>query len=361
MSRALDGELAASLKSGDPTAAYRSISELFVPTPDGDLLELEILGRSHPFPEGCYVLRDGCAAAVSKLGLVQAFFVGRKILTGHIDGTSPRKDDELLAATAVMLLMDPEHLTAANTRKRVLQRRISSGHSPVSRSSLKAEKHFLDSLLTSRLHRHTKSPTLWAHLQWLLREFSSAGIPILGISDLKNVIFVAGERHPRNYYAWNHARFLLRTASLAPDEAGLTAVMKWCAQHHTDTSGWSFLYFFLTNMASSGPESAHKALEGVLALVQSLRLTNESVWVFLRTLAASPLTGEEDHSRFLTFSRSFIETSKLSTDHGMLRSALGWCETHRTKPTPTELGVTRSNPDGFAHLQALQGKQKTGR
>ncbi|KAK4455036.1 hypothetical protein QBC34DRAFT_106277 [Podospora aff. communis PSN243] len=344
MSRALEGELAASLKSGDPTAAYRSISELFVPNLDGDLLELEILGRSHPFPDDCYVLRDGCAAAVSKLGLVQAFLVGRKILTGQLDGTSPRKDDEILAATAVMLLMDPEHLTAANTRKRVLRGRISRGNSPALRSTLEAEKHFLDSLLTSRLHRHTKSPTLWAHLQWLLREFSSVGIPILGLPDLKRIVFVAGERHPRNYYTWNHARFLLRTGSLAPDEDGLMAVMKWCAQHHTDTSGWSFLYFFLSNMAPSDPESTHKALEGVLALVQSLRLTNESVWVFLRTLAASALTGEEDYSKFLTFSRSFIESSKSSTDHGVLRSALGWCETHRTKPTPTEPGVAQIQP-----------------
>ncbi|KAK0613854.1 hypothetical protein B0T14DRAFT_438624 [Immersiella caudata] len=340
MSRALEGELAASIKSGDPIAAYRAISELFKPATDEELLEFEILGRSHPFPDGCYVLRDGCAAAISKLGLVQAFLVGRKITMGHIEATSLRTDDELLAATAVMLLMDSEHLTAANTRKRLLRRRISPGVSPALHASLQAEKHFLDSLLTSRLHRHTKSPTLWAHLQWLLSEIASVGIPSNGLSDLKKVVFTAGERHPRNYYAWNHARFLLNTGSLVPNQDGLDAVMKWCTQHHTDTSGWSFLYFILSNMPSSSSTSAHQALEGVLGLVQSLRLTNESVWVFLRTLAASPVAEEEDYSKFLNFSRSFIESSKLATDHGVLRSALEWCETYRANP-PTDIGVTQ--------------------
>ncbi|KAK0639260.1 hypothetical protein B0T16DRAFT_337364 [Cercophora newfieldiana] len=344
MSRALEGELAASLKSGDPTAAYDAISELFAPNTDGDLLELEILGRSHPFPDGCYLLRDGCAVAVSKLGLVQAFLVCKKILTAHLDGSKPRKGEELLAATAVMLLMDPEHLTAANTRKRVLQERMSSWSSPALETTFKAEKHFLDNLLTSRLHRHTKSPTLWAHLQWLLRVFVSMGIPVDGLSDIRKVVFVAGERHPRNYYAWNHARFLIKTGLLTPSEDLLGLVIKWCAGHHTDTSGWSFLYFLLDNTRSSSPFTVHRTFEEVVTLVQSLRLTNESVWVFLRTLAASPFTGDADTSQFLSIARSFIEISSFSSDHDVLRSALEWCETYRAMPPLADAVVTQRNP-----------------
>lgn len=344
MSRALESEVAASIKSGDPLTAYHAISELLDPRPAGDLLELEILGRSHPFPEGCYVLQDGCAAAVSKLGLVQAFLVAKKILASHFNGSAPQKDDKLLAATAVMLLMDPEHLTAANTRKRVLKKKVSSEPCSATSVSLNAEKHFLDSMFTSRLHRHTKSPTLWAHLQWLLCEFISFGIPINGFSDLAKVIFVAGERHPRNYYAWNHARFLIKGGLLPPTDEVLARVMKWCSQHHTDTSGWSFMYFLLRNMGPASLPSACLVFGQTLALAESLRLTNEALWIFLRTLAASPLSGEQEQSRFLSAATNFLKDSKLPTDRGVLKSALEWCETYRTKAPLTEVGGARDKP-----------------
>jgi len=344
MSRALDKHVVASLSSGNSHSAYQAICGLFTSRSNESLLELEILGRSHPFPEGCCVLKDGCAVAVSKLALVQAFLVGRQILRAHIDRSAPRKDDELLAATAVMLLMDPEHLTAANTRKRVIQGRILSMGAPDLRISFEAEKHFLDSLLTSRLHRHTKSPTLWAHLQWLLGAFTLAGIPINGLSDITKVVFIAAERHPRNYYAWSHARFLARTGLVVPLEDVLRPVTKWCSQHHTDTSGWSFLYFLLSRIESFNPAGSRLVLEEAVTLVLSLRLSNESIWVFLRTLAASRLVEDEDYSKFISTARSFIETVKLPADHGVLHSALDWCETYRAKTPSTDAGVTQKDP-----------------
>ncbi|KAK1750027.1 hypothetical protein QBC47DRAFT_128666 [Echria macrotheca] len=327
MSRALETEVAAALGSGSAEKSYQQISEVFLSPPSGGLLELEILGKSHPFPPNSHVLQDGCAVGVSKLGLVQAFLVARKLLQGHVNGSSPKDDREVLGITAVMLLLDPEHLTAANTRKRLLLKRISSGGDAP--ELLGTEKYFVDSLLTSRLHRHTKSPTLFSHLQWLLRRFSDHGLAVDVLDDLKKVIFVAGERHPRNYYAWNHARFLIRTFSVE-NEVILDAVKKWAFQHHTDVSGWTFLHVLLDRSASD-PTVIRAAFDEILKLVVSLHLTNETVWVFLRTLTASGLVDEEEYSRFLDTGKNLLESSTAFTDQTVLRAALQWSETYRVK------------------------------
>lgn len=334
MSRALDTETAVSLQAGDPWAAYQAISHILTSPCDG-LLEIEILGRSH-FGEGQYVLRDGHAVGIAKLGLVQAFAIARKRLRDHIDGVEPLTDDDVFAVTAVILLLDPEYLTAANSRKRLIQGRIADEDVG---ARLEKEKRFVDSLLTSRLHRHTKSPTLWSHRRWLLGILKSSGLPVDVLRDVKTVVFVAGERHPRNYYAWCHARFLARLDRCANSREMLSAVQSWCFQHHIDISGWSFLYFLLTVDGGLGREAGSSTFNEVIRLVDSLRLTNESVWVFLRTLAGSGLVGDEQLSRLLAVQQTILDTSPTPTDQAVLRSAVDWYEAYGCKKQEGPAGV----------------------
>ncbi|KAK3946386.1 hypothetical protein QBC46DRAFT_4892 [Diplogelasinospora grovesii] len=334
MSRALDKDTATALKNGNSKAAYEAISQALLSSasPNDDLLDIEILGKAFPFQDGTYVLQEGVAIGASKLGLVQAFFVARQVLTKHIDGTSPRTDDEMLAATAVMLLLDPEHLTAANARKRILQRQLHGHDQEKSQLALNKEKHFIDSFLTSRLHRHTKSPTLWSHRRWLMTVYTSLGIPVDVPGDIVKVILVAGERHPRNYYAWCHARFLMGLGRRSSENSRILAAVKnWCFGHHTDISGWSFLHFLFLHQARAPSEAAETAFAEVLEFADSLRLANESVWVFLRAMAASGLVGDDGYSQFFTTGQHLLATSKRTEDLAVLRSAMEWCETFRTK------------------------------
>jgi len=346
MSRALEAEVKKSLASGNPVEAYDQISRILLSPPGVALLEFEILAKSVPLPEGCYVLRDGHCVGISKLGLVQAFLVARKALHGHQDGSEQRSDQEVLAATAVILLMDPEHLTAANTRKRLLQGQRKPGKSNFS-ASLRAEKFFLDSLLTSRLHRHTKSPTLWGHLQWLLPLFISSGLPVDIQDDINKIVFTAGERHPRNYYAWNHARYLLKLNG-QPDTSTLQdlvdSVRTWCFQHHTDISGWTFFYVLLNATAPLDTASPRLVFSQVTKFAKSLRLTNESVWVFLRTLTASPLVGEEEYQEFLALAEDLAEMSTQLEARSVLLSARKWCETYRSIVKPDPARTTSGEP-----------------
>jgi len=319
MSRALDQGVKEALKNGDHQAVYASISGLLQQT-HTSLLEIELLGQAYPLDAGLNFIQERNAVAVPKLRLVQAFIVARQILQ-RLQNDAHRVPREILPATAVMMLMDPEHLTAANVRKRTLLSADAVGTEVIQR--LSQEKYFIDSLLTSRLHRHTKSPTLWSHRRWLMGQFAQHRQPIDAVQDITNVVYVSAERHPRNYYAWCHARQLI-DASLMPLRICSRLVdptMKWCFRHHDDVSGWMFLLWLL-DMDS---EHCTYVFEETVKLARSFHWRNESIWYFLRNLVLSAaskgrLTGQ--------FNEALVELQDGATanDSCMLKRTSQWVD-----------------------------------
>ncbi|KAK8087007.1 hypothetical protein PG994_001981 [Apiospora phragmitis] len=305
MSRSLDNDILSDLKSEDPTAVYRDISGILNHPPGEGLLEIELLGSSHPLEAGVHFLQDENAIAIPKLRLVQAFFVARQILSKHLLKPTVPPKEEIVEATSVILLMDPEHLTAANIRKKSIIFRLQTGALPA--QVLQAEQQLVDSLLTSRLHRHTKSPTLWSHRRWLIQSLGSLRSSERIRFDLTNVVMVAAERHPRNYYAWSHARWLLdvsnRDDSLPPllYKTILDDVKNWCFKHHDDISGWAYLQWILVRIddAEERQKECSLVLQDTLNLVQSFHWTNVSVWEFLQMLVARKFIRHELFGLFL--------------------------------------------------------------
>ncbi|KAI1182337.1 hypothetical protein F5B17DRAFT_194978 [Nemania serpens] len=329
MSRSLDRNLLSHLKSEDPTPAYNDLSSLFANLPESGLLEIEFLGQSHQLETGVNFLQDGNAIAIPKLRLVQAFIVARKILQGYLRNANEVITDDVVAATSILLLMDPEHLTAANIRKRAL---LASGGP--SQPSLKREQQFVDTILTARLHRHTKSPTLWSHRRWLVATSWALGISQNIRHDIKNIVMVAGERHPRNYVAWQHARFLVdHDSSLAATIA--IDVKAFCLRNHSDISGWMFLSDCITKI--QGEENRRfvgsAVLKDVLSMAESFRWTNESVWVFLRTLVTREPVDEQDFQQFIaTNAELSARLSYGSPQWTVMERARAWCSNKSGRP-----------------------------
>lgn len=178
--------------------------------------------------------------------------------------------DAALSATRVLLLWDPNHITAANFRKKHLLSRAqsirvsipdphSTTYAPASPATiflflLRSELSFLTSLVTSPLPKAPKASTLWAHRLWLLRSFHTdvltlfqqeqvdgrepeedahakledkaavVGNKVLQTGETASsspksviqylyttelhIIMRASDRHPRNFYAWGYARAL---------------------------------------------------------------------------------------------------------------------------------------------------------
>lgn len=287
MSRALDKGVKEALKNGNHDEIFKTIASVLA-TQQQDLLEIELLGQSHVLPPATYYMQDGPAVAIPKLRLVQAFISAQAILKRQLR-TKSEAGQTVLDATAVMLLMDPEHLTAANARKRLLT------DENVTIEDLQHEKYFIDSLLTSRLHRHTKSPTLWNHREWLLKRLCIRYSSKNALDDFAKVILIAAERHPRNYYAWSHARFLRdREKAAGSNVDGLDVELseltkKWCFSHHDDISGWAFLGLLLRNSSTT---ERHDIFHETIKLTRSFSWRGESVWYFLRNLALSLSTQE---------------------------------------------------------------------
>lgn len=305
MSRSLDNDILSNLKSENPTTVYRDISSILNHPPNDGLLEIELLGSSHPLETDVHFLQDENAIAIPKLRLVQAFFVARQVLSKQLLKPTAPPTRETVEATSVILLMDPEHLTAANMRKRAITSQLQLGSLPT--QALHAEQQLIDSLLTSRLHRHTKSPTLWSHRRWLIQSLGSHRSLECIRSDLINVVMVAAERHPRNYYAWSHARWLVDVSPmdgplpLLPYKTIVDDVKTWCYKNHDDISGWTYLQWLLVRIedAEERQRECSLVLQDTLNIVQSFHWTNTSVWDFLQMLVVREFVHRELFETFL--------------------------------------------------------------
>ncbi|ESZ97083.1 hypothetical protein SBOR_2513 [Sclerotinia borealis F-4128] len=336
MSRALDKDAAASIKAGEAQKFYNDIVQILSLNTSSDslphkLLDIELLGKGQ-LPDGVNSLILQNSVGIRKDQLVQAFVVARQVFF-KIKDLGPDYSQEIRDATAVILLTDPEHLTACNARKRLLQHILNtSATTRVLETAVKRELYFIDSLLTSHLNRHTKSPTLWSHRRWLFEIRQSMHLPHDVLGDLTSIVMVAAERHPRNYYAFSHMRWLVESV-----EGGLSAstylvmidnVKKWCLRHPGDTSGWSFLLFCLSSdtiLKALDPVVRTSLIcEEVLGMAISLRWKEESLWVFLRTLVASGNVTEKWRFTFL----QTLEDLKNSLDdprgRRITQAALEW-------------------------------------
>ncbi|KAH6674607.1 hypothetical protein B0J14DRAFT_45005 [Halenospora varia] len=331
MSRALDKEIVASLQNDDPTSIYEDISSALCQDRE-ELLEIEFLGKSHPLPPGTNFLLDENSIAIPKVKLVQAFVVARQIFFNLVDDCPEDKLHVLRNSATVILLMDPEHITAANSRKRLLLR--AGAPSPeMLKAMLRKELLFVDSFLTARLHRHTKSPTLWGHRRWILEKCQTVGMGYDIQQDLHTIILVAAERHPRNYYAWSHLRWVVQNLCVEDKtKSEISLFIKdWCLRNPSDISGFSFLLFCLAPFET--PENVPRSeastfvCEEVLGLAVSFKWTYESVWVFLRTIVATGLVANSQRSAFLEAINNLLATCQDEPKaRSNLKNAMRWFE-----------------------------------
>jgi hypothetical protein len=150
--------------------AYDALSS-YLEAHHKQIVEVEILPPAIKPQDGLF-MKDGLSLGIPKKIFALAFVEAGKIF---IENAKTDKSHSLaLQATRVILFFEPEHLTAANFRKRKLEE-LRTDTTPAAqlayRKAIKHEFCFLDSILTSPLHRQSKSPTLWHHRLWLLELF----------------------------------------------------------------------------------------------------------------------------------------------------------------------------------------------
>ncbi|MCJ1380515.1 hypothetical protein MMC17_003623 [Xylographa soralifera] len=286
-------------------------------------LSLEILPSSSP-----PLLHDNLNLGISKTALIQSFLVAREVFLSQPPSPpipNPLHAQKINSATKILLLYDPEHLSAANWRKRHISHLASRNPSspankPCAQDAPAAPLHlavleewaFLTSLLTSPLQRHAKSSTLWWHRCWLVRNYinhllapdsiaeGSVSQSGSGAGDLSaflraemDVVLQAAERHTANYHAFHYGRRVLRLHPgvwICGDGEGVVEkVRRWCFAHPRDGSGWGFLAFLLRYEGLVVDGGEEKGLIGKVSdqtreFVTAVGWKGESVEWFLREM-----------------------------------------------------------------------------
>jgi len=307
---------------------YPHLLNLLHPSPPS-ILEIDILPSTYP----PLIQYEHPALALPKSLLIKLFLHARAIFFdkhGNDEESSlPGVGDDneeiytaRLKATRILLLLEPNHLTASNFLKRHLQllslpppKNNKTPQRSDNGATLRAQLHssltFLTTLLTSPLPKHAKASTLWSHRLYLIKTYHHHLLPQpppstdttsptatvreeearpqraetynIWTSELSTVL-KAAERHPRNYYAWSYARqlFHLLQHISGTDRSNRNSVLiaeqyrtifletarkvhEWCSMHPRDISGWAFLVFWLREMRDGrgwGDESRRGEMEG---------------------------------------------------------------------------------------------------
>lgn len=293
-----------------PDNAFQQLANVFASRGD-DILEIEIIPPSLGSP----FLQDGSSIGVTKKALVQAYTVARQLFFTML---VPMTEDQLLSnltipdssprtlvdlvTTEIMLLFDCEHLTACNWRKRRLLAALTRRHDTPDQLSqligiLKTELTLLQSYQCSPLHRHTKSPTLWSHRLWVLKQLlkledqSPDALLDLERHELA-VVLRAAELHPKNYYAFTYMRQLHALLAKIPVEAEkgpdwaaelakalVNPVLDWCLANPRDISGWAFGIYLLQHVPDRQVRA--DAVGRVLRFARNVGWEGESLWTFV--------------------------------------------------------------------------------
>jgi hypothetical protein len=318
--------------AGLQKVAYESLSHYFREHED-EVVEIEVLPPAIAPPDGI-LMQDGLNVGIPKKILALAYMEARqKFFETH---NSEPETAAYLQATRIILLFDPEHLTAANFRKRRLSRlKTAFGlHTGTAyHTALRQELCFLDSILTSPLHRQSKSPTLWNHRFWMIDSLMVIELEAAS-EDQKSsfwqheldAVCRSGEQHPKNYHAWQYARRLMdKVESPGLREQFAFQVKGWCYRHPSDISGWSFLLHLMSRLEPASLRE--EMLRDVVNYAIGLRSEQESIWVFIRMALARDTLCEEHqtlYQKLQGYKEDLVAANKYHSALKRVSGALTW-------------------------------------
>lgn len=234
------------------------------------------------FPPGTHVFDSqlGLVAVEGTLGLPKGVLkCAYSYANRHFHEILFGAQGDPLPATKVILLAVTEHLPCINARKRALHAALDQ---PEFLLLAQQELDWLAKLFRSALPKHTKSPMLWRHRQWVISLTHAVDVP----AEL-DVLLAAAQMHRSNYYSWAYARWLLRTY---PCDTGTvhTQLLVFCKSHASDVSAWTFLLDFLLGLPEpkSLRQSDRELLRDTLAQVEAFAEVvpgSESVAQFVKS------------------------------------------------------------------------------
>ena len=193
--------------------------------------------------------------------------------------------------TRVVLLANPAHQTALNSRKKLIQSHVVDPY---------WELNFSASLLSCR--ECAKESILWHHRRWLLCIIYNVpitagldSVPEAVSPDTLEIEFACASTachlYPRNYHAWAHRRFCVEAliASLksgVPSTSSVLAkeyqrTLKWIESHISDYSAMNYAINIEKMLSGGDPTGFLPTKEHATSLLRTYP-NHESLWMYLR-------------------------------------------------------------------------------
>jgi len=222
---------------------------------------------------------------------VRAYFALRN--ESRKSAPSPQQSNQLDRLTRVVLLANPAHQTALNSRKRLVQNLTVDPHCELNLSA---------SLLSCR--ECAKESILWHHRRWLLGVIHevppTAGadsIPETVPPDALGAEFVrasaACHLYTRNYHAWAHRLFCAKALvasqqSGVPSNLGVLAkeyqrTLKWVESHISDYSAMNYVANIEKMLLGGNLAEPRLPAEEHATLLLRSYPDHESLWMYLRS------------------------------------------------------------------------------
>lgn len=226
--------------------------------------------------------------------------------------------------TRVVLLANPAHQTALNSRKKLVQSKVVDPH---------WELNFSGSLLSCR--ECAKESILWHHRRWLLRVIHE-NPPTAGADGISEAVppdvletelacaSTACHLYPRNYHAWTHRRFCVKAlvtslhSEVSEDSSAIDKeyqrTLEWIESHISD---YSAIYHAISieKMLPCGKPTAGRlpTKDHATSLIQSYP-GYESLWMYLRGSVTL-----EDEKELLMLMNETPSARKFVPRHSMWR------------------------------------------
>ncbi|KAI8581646.1 hypothetical protein K450DRAFT_230513 [Umbelopsis ramanniana AG] len=138
--------------------------------------------------------------------------------------------EDLELSSKVLFMVNPDHYSAANTRKSLVQSNI-----------VDAQKELALVDLMFTIPKHSKSSIAWHHRKWIQNYLIKEKGQALDFDREFSLCERTATLYPRNYYAWTYRSWLLTRIPHIKRHEEYERSRQWVASHISDHSGLQHL------------------------------------------------------------------------------------------------------------------------
>ncbi|KAH8554264.1 hypothetical protein BGW37DRAFT_518001 [Umbelopsis sp. PMI_123] len=196
--------------------------------------------------------------------------------------------DKLELSSRVLFMVSPDHYTAANARKFLIQSNV-----------VDAEKELVLIDLMFTIPKHSKSSIAWHHRKWIQNYLMNERGQMLNVAREVQLCERTATLYPKNYYSWTYRHWLLTHMSTLDEKINeYQWSLKWVESHISDHAGIQHLERCLYLLHQTQMIKAHLTwIRGHIKRYPG----HESLWCHMRYCTNLAISKRISHKRIFDY------------------------------------------------------------